>query len=370
MAGNIQQQIVSVMRTDNKYRIIGALAGASLGAAGSIAYQNARLKQKGEELTWNNLNGWQVLLWTIIGSIVGTQLGNLLYKFKAFHDENPNFSSGSFLGSLLKEESIKSDPAHFNLVIKYRQEVKDTLNFIYQSKLADVPQDAGSFKNRTAIASDYDVDIILPFKKNAFVSLASMHSGVYKKMHKAFGHKASVIKNKKTIGVTFHVGDHEIHFDIAPGREIDNFKRDGKLNMYVSPDWVWQNGSSLKIDVDKQQQLTVNNPEAREVIRLLKIYSLRNNLGIPPVIISQLTVKALNRSQYGTTYSRNENLLNAMSYLAGKLSLNYVKDLSNSNNNLLNKMSDEERYRSSELIFSDVRKIEKDSAYLKEVFKE
>ena len=254
--------------------------------------------------------------------------------------------------------------------MRYRQQVKDSLYSLFQSKLADIPLDAGSFKNRTAIASNYNVDIILPFKKNAFASLASMHSSVYKKMHKAFGHKASVAKNKKTIGVTFHVGDHEIHFDIAPGREIDNFKRDGKLNMYVSPEWVWQNGSSLKIDVDKQQQLTVNNPETREVIRLLKIYSLRNNLGIPPVIISQLTVKALNCSQYGTTYSRNENLLNGMSYLAGKLSLNYVKDLSNSNNNLLNKMSDEERYRGSELIFSDVRKIEKDSAYLKEVFKE
>jgi hypothetical protein len=189
-------------------------------------------------------------------------------------------------------------------------------------------------------------------------------------MHKSFGHKASVVKNKKTIGVTFHVGNHEIHFDIAPGREIDNFKKDGKLNMYVSPDWVWQNGSSFKIDVDKQQQLTINNPEAREVIRLLKIYSLRNNLNIPPVIINQLTVKALSPLKYGTASSRDENLLNAMSYLASKLSHNNVRDLSNSNNNLLNKMNDDERYRSSELIFSDIKKIEKNPEYLKEIFKE
>jgi hypothetical protein len=358
------------MRTDNKYRIIGGLAGAGLGGAVSIAYQNAKLKQNGEELTWKNLNGWQVLLWTIIGSIIGTHVGNVLYNLKAFHDENPNFSAGGFLGTLLKEESIKSDPAHFNLVVKHRQEVKDALSSLYQSKLADAPQDAGSFKNRTAILSDYDVDIILPFKKNAFVSLASMHSSVYRKMHKAFGHKASVVKNKKTIGVTFHVRDHEIHFDIAPGREIDNFKKDGKLNMYVSPDWVWQNGSSLKIDVDKQQRLTVNNPEAREIIRLLKIYSLRNNLNIPPVIISQLTVKALKPSKYGGVYSKNENLLNAMYYLASKLSLNNVRDLSNSNNNLLDKMSEEERFSASELMLSDIKKIEKDPGYLKEVFKE
>lgn len=358
------------MRTDNKYRIVGTLAGAGLGAAFSIASQDARLKQKGEELTWGNVNGWQVLLWTVIGSMLGNQLGGLLYQLKAFHDENPKFNAGRFLGSLLKEESIKSDSTRFNLVMRYRQQVKDSLYAMFQSKLADMPLDAGSFKNRTAIASNYDVDIILPFKKNTFVSLSSMHNSVYKKMHKEFGLKASVVKNKRTMGVTFREGGHEIHFDIAPGREIDNFKNDGKLNMYVSPDWIWQNGSSLKIDVDKQQQLTVNNPEAREVIRLLKIYSLRNDLNIPPVIISQLTVKALSSLKFGTSYSRDENLLNSMKYLAGKLSLNTIRDFSNSNNNLLDKMNDNDRYRSSELIFSDIEKIKKDPGYLKEVFKE
>lgn len=358
------------MRTDRKYQIIGGLAGAGLGATVSIAYQKAKLEEKGQELTWDSLNGWQLLLWATIGALLGGKARDFLYKFKAFSEENPTFSSGVFLNALLKNESIKSDPARFNVVVKYREEIKSTLYSLFYKKLADSPVDAGSFKNRTAIASDYDVDLILPFRKTAFSSLASMHSYVYKKLVKAFDGKASVEKNRRTIGITFSHNAQEVHFDIAPGREIRSFKKDGLLNMYVSADWAWGNDSSQKINVNKQQKLTVNNPQARDVIRLLKLYSLRNGLNIPPVIITQVTVKALSPTMFGTEYSKHENLLNAMNYLADKLNSNCIQDLSNSNNNLLNKMIHTDRYKAIDLLTSDIEKIEAQPSYVEEAFRE
>lgn len=357
------------MRTDKKYQMVGALAGAGIGAAVSLAYQKTKLDEKGQELTLENLNGWQLLLWTAIGAVLGSNAGDLLYQLNAFREKNPDFSSGVFLNLLLKNESIKSDNVYFNLVAKHKEEVKYVLCRTFKKKLADIPLDAGSFKNRTAIASGYDVDFILPFKRKAFSSLATMHSYVYKKLANAFNGKALVEKNRRTIKVILNRNGHDIHFDIAPGREIRNFKIDGLLNMYVAADWVLGNDSSQKINVNKQQRLTVNNPEARDIIRLLKLYSLRNALDIPPVIITQVTVKTLSPKMFGTAYSRNENLLNAMSYLADMLSSNCIKDISNSNNNLLDRMDDTDRFKAVDLLISDIEKIENEPSYLTEVFR-
>lgn len=356
------------MRTDKKYQVIGAFAGAGIGATICLAIQKQKLEKEDKELSWDTVNGWQLLLYTAAGGFLGANAGDLLYKFKAFHEDSSSFNARNFLGSLLTKESIKSDTIHFNLVIEYRQKVKDALNKIFGSKLVDFALDAGSFKNRTAIASDYDVDIILPFKKTAFVSLASMHDCVYLKLERFFGIKAVVVKNRRTIGITFTEGTHKIHFDIAPGREMGDFKNDGKLNMYVSPNWVWQNGSSIKINVEKQNKLTVNNREAREVIRLIKSYALRNGLNIPPVLITQLTVEAVTPPGK-VLISKDENLYNSMHYLAKKLMQNAVWDNSNSNNNLLAKMTYNERVTASELLFSDLNKVEANPTYLNEIFK-
>lgn len=79
------------------------------------------------------------------------------------------------------------------------------------------------FLRETAIGSNYDLDIVLPFKRNSYSSLEEMYYDVYEVIGKAFGDRATVTKQTKAIGLTFENNGNPIHFDVVPGREINNY---------------------------------------------------------------------------------------------------------------------------------------------------
>jgi len=59
------------------------------------------------------------------------------------------------------------------------------------------------------------------------------------------------------------------------------------------PDWAWQRGSSFRTNYYLQRNITTNKPDARNTIKLLKIYRERNKLDIPTVVIEQCVGEAL-----------------------------------------------------------------------------
>jgi hypothetical protein len=298
------------MRRRDKYILVGGAIGFGFIALIDILRQWFKRSQEDKPFTWESYNGMQTLKNGVLGFAIGAGAGYLTYKRRVSEESEIPFSSDGYLRRHLTKESLKAKPDLFQKVLQRRERVKQLIEDKFRKKLVACPEDAGSFYKRTAIASNFDLDIIVPFKRTSFGSLENMFENVHRVIDKSFGQEATVTKQTKAISIAFDEDTEPIYFDIVPGREIDNYEKDGVLNLYVRPEWVWQRGSSFKTNVISQLKLTRNKPQARTVIKLLKCYRDRNGFDLPGVVLEQCVVEALsNKNQLVLQYNK-DNLLN------------------------------------------------------------
>ncbi|HYC87139.1 MAG TPA: hypothetical protein VEB86_18025 [Chryseosolibacter sp.] len=356
------------MRKKTKYLLTGAAIGSAVAVALDVLMQLAECMKEGKPFSWENFNGRRTLKAAAIGGGIGTGIGAISYHFSREEDRQTVFDSNDYLSEVLREESIKSDPGLLNKVLQYRTRMKEWLANEFGDLLVTEPLDNGSFYKRTANRSNFDLDITLVFAKKTRMTLAQIFEMSFESLKKKFGDVAVIKRRTRVISVEFTAGSEVIKFDIVPARERGNFKKDAEVTLYVQPEWFWQEGSSFKTNLDRQRSATRNKPEARRAIRLLKAYRDRNNLDIPTVMIEQCCIDALSKNKFGTEWSDKENLLNAMDTLAARLQQKQIIDVSNTNNNLVDKVSEMERLSASQLLYSDIEEIEKDPRYLKEIF--
>ncbi len=356
------------MRRKEQYVTKGALIGFAGMAGVDILLQWLEHLMDRKPFAWESYNGKRTLKNALIGSAIGAGAGYLAYQAKLSEEAKHPFNSDEYLKKVLSEENLKSDPLLLKKYLSYKAEIKEWLNRKFESRLICKAEDAGSFFKRTAIASNSDLDIVLAFRNNSYSTLAEMYYHVYDCLQAQFGHKAVVTKQTKAIGLTFEHNCLPIHFDIVPGREVGDYKVTKELNLYVRPDWAWQKGSSFKTNIGVQKKITVNKPEARRVIKLLKTYKVRNDIELPSVIIDQCVVDALSENRFGVHFSDTENLLNSMNFIARKIQQCNYLDTTNSNNNLNSKLSSTQRNYLAEQVYSDIERIEENPRYIKEIF--
>lgn len=356
------------MRRQDRHIMSGILIVGGVTALSDIFLQWVEHTNREIDFTWENYNGWRTIRRAAIGGICGAGIGYAVYRYKINEERKLPFDSDEYLKEVLSGEHLKADSAAFKRIVDYREKMKKWLADKFNNKLAALPEDTGSFYKRTAISSNYDLDIVLPFKKNSYTSLEEMYDDVYREVSGAFSSKANVTKQTKAIGVTFENNEKPIHFDIVPGREINNYATQKDLNLYMKPDWVWQKSSSFKTNIGIQKRLTVNKPEARAIIKLLKAYRNRNSLPIPTLVIDQCVVGALSENNFGIHPSLTENLLNSMDFVSKKMKQKCLIDTANTNNNLYNKLSETQRNRVSYQLQVDVKRININPREIKEIF--
>jgi hypothetical protein len=356
------------MRRKQKHIVYGSAIGFGVVALFDILKQWQEHIDKKIPFTWDSYNGLRTLKSGSIGASIGAGIGYLTYEYKIAEESKNPFNSDEYLKRILSNESLKAKPHILQRVLDLRENVKQRLAISFQNRLAVPPEDTGSFPKGTAIASNYDLDIVLPFKRDSYATLESMYYDVHDVVDHAFSDRAIITKHTKAIGLTFEEESESFFFDIVPGREIANYRKDKKLNLYVRPDWIWQRGSSFKTNVRSQQRLAANKYEIRDVVRLLKCYRDRNGFSLTGVLIEQCVCEALSNKNYGVHPSITENLLNTMELVSKRVSQNRIIDDSNANNNLNEKISSMDREALAEQLLNDIEKIEDNPRYIKEIF--
>jgi len=356
------------MRRKDKHILKGAAVGVIVTSIADIILQWVEHEKANQEFTWESYNGRRTLKRAALGGVVGGGIGYAAYRYKISEESKLPFNSDSYLRKLLTEENLKSDPETLKRVNAVRIKMKKWLWNKFESELVHSPEDAGSFFKKTALASNFDLDIILPFKKGSFESLKEMYSCVYEIISCELGVNATVSRQTKAIGLSVDYKDELIHFDIIPGREISNYKVDRDLNLYVRPNWIWQKSSQFKTNSRIQKQIVVNNSGARAVIKLLKKYMNANGMEISSTIIEQYTLRALSEEKYEINFSETTNLLNSMSYISNKITQNTLIDYANSNNNLHKKIDYYQRENIAIQLNRDIKRIESNPRYIREIF--
>lgn len=340
------------------------MAGSSL----FIDFLRQYKEQKDEGITFH-YSVSQAFKHSLIGGVIGGFLGYAHYSFEAREEEKLQFKSDAYLKQILTQENLKSNPKLLNRVLKEINQLKKLIASEFKEKMTYSPEVTGSFHKRTAIISSFDLDIVLPFKRNSYNSLAGMYFDVYYFIDNIYRKRGIVSQQTKGVGIDIKIDNYTtLHFDVIPGREIGNFRSDKDLNLFVRQSWILGKESSFKTNIAVQKRITVNNPNARNIIKLLKTYKERNNLNLPSLIIEQCVVECLSKKESSTCSSMTENLLDCMYLISKRLVRKNLADLANSNNNLLYKMSGFDKNYISNILIEDFGKICVNPHYIKEVF--
>lgn len=172
-----------------------------------------------------------------------------------------------YLNSVLESYRMKHIEELINTYRTKRDEIKQFLNEQYGSKIYD-PFNSGSYKKHTDINTKFDLDLVVPFKHNAFSTLEKMFEDVLEKLTEKYKDETTVKKQGVSIGLTFDEED-EINIDVVPARETsqDSFPEHKDLNLHKT-----QNEGYLKTNIHAQIEHIKAKENERKVIRLLKIW--------------------------------------------------------------------------------------------------
>ncbi|WGE57971.1 nucleotidyltransferase [Actinobacillus equuli] len=216
-----------------------------------------------------------------------------------------------------------------------RDEIKQFLNEQYGSKIYE-PFNSGSYKKHTAINTKFDLDLVIPFKRNAFSTLEYMFEDVFEKLTEKYQNETSVKKQGVSIGLTFNEED-EINIDIVPARETsqDSFSETKDLNLYKT-----QSEGYLKTNIHAQIEHIKAKENERKVIRLLKIWKACHQYKYKSFFIELLVIKAYEKSSpQGSLWEQFKTVLN---YIIDNIEReNFtLKDPGNGNNDLVLSLDD------------------------------
>lgn len=262
-----------------------------------------------------------------------------------------------------------------DLLTKYkskRTEVKELIEEKYKGLIYS-PFNSGSYAKHTAINSKFDLDIVIPFKRDSFDTLENMFNDIYDFLYDKYKNKATVRKQKVSIGIEFYEDkDNDIiSLDIVPGRELntDSYQNDDKLNLYVNSQYGLI-GSKTYIQTNIQAQIDhiKGKGDERAIIRLLKIWKNSNNEKYKSFLLELITIKAFDQESIeGNLW---ENLKSIMEYIRDNVSKDgfTLKDPGNSNNNVVNTLESWERQNLSNRMDTMLRNIGNNSDNIKIYF--
>lgn len=234
-------------------------------------------------------------------------------------------------------------------VKRRREEVKAKMSNRYGSdKYSSFG--SGSFAKHTATNVKFDLDLVEPFKHNAFGTLQEMFDSVHDFLAEEYKNTGVTIRKQKvSIGISFPMeeGDEKsVELDVVPGRELsDNDYFDSHdLNLCFNEDhWGFKKGTSQKTNIHKQISHIEGKSSARQIIRLLKIWKKQKGKKYKSFVIELAVIRALDG------YNGDNNLWLRLKYTMEYLrdhiaeSSFHLFDPGNTNNDVIAAMQDYDR---------------------------
>lgn len=223
----------------------------------------------------------------------------------------------TFLKNLLKSQTLSTEQT--DQLIEHRKEVEGYL----REEFGNDPKIryAGSKAKGTMIADSYDLDIICYFPHETDKTLKEIHDEVEEILSSQYliERKASAVRVKK---IDEDV-ETDYHIDVVPGRFIDDSETDAFLHV------VYGEKERMQTNIDTHVAY-IRDSGAQEIIKLLKIWKVRNDVPIKTFVLEIFTVKALEEVGDKSDYADNVKLV--LTKLGDEIETIKLEDPANSNN--------------------------------------
>jgi ribosomal protein L22 len=228
---------------------------------------------------------------------------------------------------------------HIDNQVAFHREKRDVIQKAleqkYKGKLAGNIIYSGSVAKSTEINIKYDVDLIIPFKYDAFPNLEEMSKDLFKFFQTEFKdpHKLPPRDQRVSVGLTFTKPGATISMDIVPGREIkrDGYEPDHYLNLYDSNEKrYFQTNIKKQIDAIK-----ASHDNARNIIRLLKVWKVaQSRKALKGFTIELLVMRAFKDAGDKAPNGLWPQLEMTLKYIRDNIETAKLVDPGNSNNSV------------------------------------
>lgn len=202
-----------------------------------------------------------------------------------------DFNKADYLGSVLETHKMKHIELLFDKFKEKRTEIKEKLEGEYSDKMYS-PFNSGSYAKNTAMNSKFDLDLAVPFTRNSFTTISDMFDDVFDFLEKEYKDVATVRKQKVSIGIEFFpdVDNEIIQIDVVPGRELKqgDYPEDNYLNININT----YDGNYTQTNIHSQINNIKGKSDARQIIRLLKVWKHQNYKDYKSFFIELIVIKA------------------------------------------------------------------------------
>lgn len=273
------------------------------------------------------------------------------------------------LRCVIKSHNIENNEKLMTAYRTKRDEVREDLKKKYTNQIYRIIH-SGSYKKKTAVNIKFDMDLVVPFKKDSD-TLENLYNNLYDYYDKDYRKKDSsllqVKKQKVAIGLEFLVDGHMLDLDIVPGREINDYEKDGDLNLYINEQMgVFGKSSYLKTNIQKQIDLIGDNFTARDSIKQLKVWKRRNNGPMKSFVSELIAIKAL--EDYTGDTNQWPRLQFVLEYVRDNIKTVRLIDPGNSNNVVSDSLDDFQKASIAETISWMLEDIEKNEEAIEKYF--
>jgi hypothetical protein len=228
-------------------------------------------------------------------------------------------TENEYLSRLLDNQKL----SEYNLqwVRSVREQTENFLRNIYGSHISNFYY-SGSIWKWTAINEDFDIDLCVYFREDSFNTLSDMFNSVYN----ALGSGHVVRKQRVSIGLV------SMNVDVVPWRKLNE---DGDINLYDS-----KAGTFRKTNIPLHKSY-ISEYGDREVIKLLKLWKIRQKIDMKSFAMEILSIRALNWSSPSGLANK---LRTVWKYIENtNLDSLILTDPANSNNNLMDSIDNEQK---------------------------
>ena len=188
------------------------------------------------------------------------------------------------------------------------------------NKISDLkkptPYWGGSYGKNTMIKDSYDIDILLYYPADEPKSLVEIYFTVKTALENS-GER--VIQKNVALRIEKREG---YHIDIVPAKRYSTDEM--YANIYRS-----KMDKLLKTSVRKQIEI-VSNFGRRDILKLMKLWKVRNNINIPSFLIELISIQIIE----DPSISKESAIKRILKFLSTKIETCRILDPSNPNNNI------------------------------------
>lgn len=173
----------------------------------------------------------------------------------------------------------------------------------------------GSRGKKTMIKESYDLDLVIYFPATTKFSINEIYEYVTRYMGSS---NYDVYPKNVSIRV---LKRSNYHIDLVPGKRIIGSESEAFL-------WKAKKNQRLKTSITTHID-TIKNFGRRDVIKLLKLWKVRNNIEFPSFILEQIIIRGLNDC---LDLPLDEAIIHSLNYIAKNIETIRLVDPANSNN--------------------------------------